>query len=135
MAKLSVEPLVSKLELFQLYETEQRMYVVASNSERTHFRMLKIMLLPEEDQVRIGSLAEILSEDSTVYSEEDLNHALSDLHVGNSSTGGLKHVLDCYGLVGFNRFIGTRKLVGLSPESVDRLRKPKRNCAKMAPKA
>lgn len=39
-------------------------------------------------------------EDSTIYSETECTHLLTRIHLGNKSTGGLKFVTLCYGIVG-----------------------------------
>ncbi|GMQ07998.1 hypothetical protein CsSME_00051942 [Camellia sinensis var. sinensis] len=45
-------------------------------------------------------------EDSTAYSEIECCDLLRRIHEGNKSTGGLKFVTTCYGIVGFVKFLG-----------------------------
>lgn len=41
-----------------------------------------------------------IHEDSTTYSEDECKELLNRIHEGNKSTGGLKFVTTCYGIVG-----------------------------------
>ncbi|GFY97206.1 phosphoinositide phosphatase family protein [Actinidia rufa] len=45
-------------------------------------------------------------EDSTTYSETECCDLIRRIHEGNKSTGGLKFVTTCYGIVGFIKFLG-----------------------------
>lgn len=70
----------------------QNFYMIGRDKSRAHWRVLKIDRLdPSELNVR---------EDSTTYSERECSDLLRRIHEGNKSTGGLKFVTTCYGIVG-----------------------------------
>ncbi|KAF9616130.1 hypothetical protein IFM89_028596 [Coptis chinensis] len=86
------------LQKFRLYETRSKFYMVGRDKSRTLWRVLKIDRLdPTELNIR---------EDSTTYSEGECYDLLKRIHEGNMSTGGLKFVTTCYGIVGFIKFLG-----------------------------
>ncbi|PKU60823.1 Phosphoinositide phosphatase SAC2 [Dendrobium catenatum] len=72
--------------------------MVGRDKGRTLWRVLKIDRLEPFD-------LNIL-EDSAMYSENECNDLLKRIHEGNMSTGGLKFVTSCYGIVGFVKFLG-----------------------------
>ncbi|KAG5523611.1 hypothetical protein RHGRI_035420 [Rhododendron griersonianum] len=92
------KPNVSYLHKFRLYETRSNFYVIGRDKNRTIWRVLKIDRLEPSD-------LNIL-EDSTTYSEIECSDLLRRIHEGNKSTGGLKFVTACYGIVGFIKFLG-----------------------------
>lgn len=66
--------------------------MVGRDKSRTLWRLLKIdRLEPSELNIR---------EDSTAYTESECSELLKRIHEGNISTGGLKFVTSCYGIVG-----------------------------------
>lgn len=66
--------------------------MIGRDKSRTYWRVLKIDRLdPSELNI---------SEDSTTYSERECSELLRRIHEGNISTGGLKFVTTCYGIVG-----------------------------------
>lgn len=70
--------------------------MVGRNKSRTYWRVLKIdRLEPCELNIR---------EDCTTYSERECSDLLRRIHEGNKSTGGLKFVTTCYGIVGMSTF-------------------------------
>lgn len=70
----------------------QNFYVIGRDKNRTCWRVLKIdRLEPTELNVL---------EDSTTYSEIECCDLLKRIHEGNMSTGGLKFVSTCYGIIG-----------------------------------
>ncbi|MBA0668846.1 hypothetical protein Goklo_001723 [Gossypium klotzschianum] len=72
--------------------------MIGRNKSRTYWRVLKIDRLdPSELNIR---------EDSTIYTESECSELLRRVHEGNISTGGLKFVTTCYGIVGFIKFLG-----------------------------
>ncbi|XP_058108735.1 phosphoinositide phosphatase SAC3-like isoform X2 [Magnolia sinica] len=86
------------LQKFKLYETRSKFYMIGRDKSRTMWRVLKIDRLdPSELNIR---------EDSTTYSEVECYDLLKRIHEGNRSTGGLKFVTTCYGIVGFIKFLG-----------------------------
>ncbi|KAL7100283.1 hypothetical protein ACP275_09G137700 [Erythranthe tilingii] len=88
----------SYLQKFRLYETRSNFYMIGRDKSRTCWRVLKIHRLePSELSV---------TEDPTVYSDIECNDLLKRIHEGNRSTGGLKFVTTCYGIVGFIKFLG-----------------------------
>ncbi|XP_059431906.1 phosphoinositide phosphatase SAC3 [Corylus avellana] len=83
---------------FRLYETRSNFYMIGRDKSRTYWRVLKIDRLdPSELNVR---------EDSTTYTESECSDLLRRIDEGNKSTGGLKFVTTCYGIVGFIKFLG-----------------------------
>ncbi|KAM7471900.1 hypothetical protein LguiA_010083 [Lonicera macranthoides] len=86
------------LQKFRLYETRSNFYMIGRDKNRTFWRVLKIDRL-EPSELHIN-------EDSTNYSEIECCDLLKRIHDGNKSTGGLKFVTTCYGIVGFIKFLG-----------------------------
>ncbi|KAJ0794444.1 putative SAC domain, polyphosphoinositide phosphatase Fig4 [Helianthus annuus] len=82
----------------RLYETRSNFYMIGRSKNRSVWRVLKIDRT-EASELRIG-------EDSTLYTESECSELLQRIHVGNESTGGLKFVTMCYGIVGFIKFLG-----------------------------
>ncbi|MBA0578028.1 hypothetical protein Gorai_020331, partial [Gossypium raimondii] len=65
--------------------------MIGRNKNRIYWRVLKIDRLdPFELNIR---------EDSTTYTEFECSELLRRIHEGNKSTGGLKFVTACYGIV------------------------------------
>nr|XP_010917403.1 phosphoinositide phosphatase SAC3 isoform X1 [Elaeis guineensis] len=86
------------LQKFSLYETRSKFYMIGRDKSRTFWKVLKIdRLEPSELNIR---------EDSTSYSECECQDLLRRIHEGNRSTGGLRFVTNCYGIVGFIKFLG-----------------------------
>ncbi|KAE8658018.1 Phosphoinositide phosphatase SAC1 [Hibiscus syriacus] len=86
------------MQKFRLYETRSNFYMIGRDKSRTYWRVLKIDRLdPSELNI---------CEDSTTYSESECSELLRRIHEGNISTGGLKFVTICYGIVGFIQFLG-----------------------------
>ncbi|KAG6780587.1 hypothetical protein POTOM_013453 [Populus tomentosa] len=86
------------LQKFRLYETRSNFYMIGRDKNRTLCRVLKI------DRLEPSEL--VVLEDSTTYSESECVDLLRRIHEGNKSTGGLKFVTICYGIVGFIKFLG-----------------------------
>ncbi|OMO66058.1 hypothetical protein COLO4_30835 [Corchorus olitorius] len=72
--------------------------MIGRDKNRTFWRVLKI------DRLDPSELT--ILEDSTTYSEVECFDLLRRIHEGNRSTGGLKFVTACYGIVGFVKFLG-----------------------------
>ncbi|XP_077240904.1 phosphoinositide phosphatase SAC2-like isoform X2 [Tasmannia lanceolata] len=86
------------LKKFKLYETRSKFYMLGKDKSRALWRVLKIDRLdPSELNI---------SEDSTTYSKSEYCDLLNRIHEGNRSTGGLKFVTICYGIIGFVKFFG-----------------------------
>ncbi|KAL2586995.1 hypothetical protein AAZV13_13G086700 [Glycine max] len=86
------------MQKFRLYETRSNFYMIGRDKSRTYWKVLKIDRLdPSELNLR---------EDSTTYTESECSDLLRRIHEGNKSTGGLKFVTTCYGIVGFIKFLG-----------------------------
>ncbi|XP_027338641.1 phosphoinositide phosphatase SAC3-like isoform X2 [Abrus precatorius] len=83
---------------FRLYETLSKFYMIGRDKSRTYWRVLKIDRL---DPSELNVL-----EDSTTYTESECSDLLRRIHEGNVSTGGLKFVTTCYGIIGFIKFLG-----------------------------
>ncbi|XP_075506117.1 phosphoinositide phosphatase SAC2-like isoform X1 [Primulina tabacum] len=86
------------LQKFRLYETSSNFYMIGRDKNRICWKVLKINRLEQTELIII--------EDSTTYSECDCYDLLRRIHEGNMSTGGLKFVTTCYGIVGFIKFLG-----------------------------
>ncbi|XP_060172955.1 phosphoinositide phosphatase SAC2-like [Lycium barbarum] len=83
---------------FKLYETRSNFYMVGWDKTRAFWKVLKI------DRLESSEL--IIHEDPTTYSEIECADLLNRIHEGNKSTGGLKLVSRCYGIIGFIKFLG-----------------------------
>ncbi|WCJ39343.1 Phosphoinositide phosphatase family protein [Euphorbia peplus] len=88
----------SYLQKFRLYETRANFYMIGRDKNRTFWRVLKIDRL-EPSELNI-------LEDNTTYTESECCDLLKRIHEGNKSTGGLKFMTTCYGIVGFIKFLG-----------------------------
>ncbi|XP_052175400.1 phosphoinositide phosphatase SAC2-like isoform X2 [Diospyros lotus] len=86
------------LRKFKLYETNSNFYMIGCDKKRNVWRLLKI------DRVEPSELN--MFEDGTIYSEIECSDLLRRIHEGNKSTGGIKFVTTCYGIVGFIKFLG-----------------------------
>ncbi|KAE8656235.1 Phosphoinositide phosphatase SAC2 [Hibiscus syriacus] len=71
--------------------------MIGRDKNRTLWRVLKI------DRSNPSELTVV--EDSTAYSEIECCDLLRRIHEGNRSSGGLKFVTACYGIVGFVKFL------------------------------
>ncbi|XP_061361914.1 phosphoinositide phosphatase SAC2-like isoform X2 [Gastrolobium bilobum] len=85
------------MQKFRLYETRSKFFMIGRDKSRTIWRVLKIDRL-ERSELNI-------IEDITVYSEIECCDLLRRIHEGNKSTGGLKFVTMCYGIIGFIKFL------------------------------
>ncbi|KAL5786521.1 hypothetical protein ACOSQ2_008913 [Xanthoceras sorbifolium] len=86
------------MQKFRLYETRSMFYMIGRDKSRTYWRVLKIDRL---DPSELNIL-----EDSTTYTERECSELLRRIHEGNLSTGGLRFVTTCYGIIGFIKFLG-----------------------------
>ncbi|MBA0865092.1 hypothetical protein Goshw_008894 [Gossypium schwendimanii] len=91
------------LQKFRLYETRSNFYMIGRDKNRTLWMVLKI------DRLDPSELTVI--EDSTAYSEIECFDLLRRIHEGNRSSGGLKFVTACYGIVGFIKFLGSYSMM------------------------
>ena len=71
---------------------QQNFYMIGCDKKRNVWRLLKI------DRVEPSELN--MFEDCTIYSEIECSDLLRRIHEGNKSTGGIKFVTTCYGIVG-----------------------------------
>ncbi|XP_020240406.1 phosphoinositide phosphatase SAC3 isoform X2 [Cajanus cajan] len=94
----SPPPAHACMHKFRLYQTLSKFYMIGRDKSRTHWRVLKIERL---DPSELNVL-----EDSTTYTERECSDLLRRIHEGNRSTGGLKFLTTCYGIVGFIKFLG-----------------------------
>ncbi|XP_013635422.1 PREDICTED: phosphoinositide phosphatase SAC2-like isoform X1 [Brassica oleracea var. oleracea] len=88
----------SFLQKFRLYETRSNFYMIGRDKNRTFWRVFK---LDRTEQTELN-----FHQDSTPYTESECFETLRRIHEGNRSTGGLKFVTTCYGIIGFIRFLG-----------------------------
>ncbi|TYI81354.1 hypothetical protein E1A91_D05G148900v1 [Gossypium mustelinum] len=91
------------LQKFRLYETRSNFYMIGRDKNRTLWMVLKI------DRLDPSELTVI--EDSTAYSEIECFDLLRRIYEGNRSSGGLKFVTACYGIVGFIKFLGSYSMM------------------------
>ena len=98
---IPLEPVISRLEQFLLYETVSHFYLVGFDEDETTFRVLKIDRRLEKP----ASLSEILHEDSMIYNKTELHTMLQMINEGNKTSGGLIKVTAACGLVGFVKFL------------------------------
>ncbi|CAA2969418.1 phosphoinositide phosphatase SAC2-like isoform X1 [Olea europaea subsp. europaea] len=85
------------LQKFRLYETRSHFYMIGRDKRRTCWKVLKI---DRSEQSELNII-----EDSTTYSEIECYDLVKRIHEGNKSTGGLKFVTTCYGIIGFIKFL------------------------------
>ncbi|CAI8598476.1 unnamed protein product [Vicia faba] len=85
------------MQKFRLYETRSRFYMIGRDKNKTFWRVLKI------DRLEASELN--IVEDSTLYTETEYCDILRCIHEGNKSTGGLKFITNCYGIIGFIKFL------------------------------
>lgn len=85
------------LQKFTLYETRSNFYICGRYKKTNLWRVLKIYRL-EPSELNIV-------EDSATYSDFEYLDLLRRVHDGNRSTGGLKLVTKCFGIVGFIKFL------------------------------
>lgn len=81
----------------------QNFYMVGWDKTRTFWKVLKI------DRLEPSEL--IIHEDPTSYSEIECLDLLKRIHEGNTSTGGLKFVSRCYGIIGILYFLNVTLLL------------------------
>jgi hypothetical protein len=72
--------------------------MIGRDKNRTSWRVLK---LDRTEPAEVN-----IYEDSTAYTEAECFETLRRIHEGNRSSGGLKFVTTCYGIIGFIRFLG-----------------------------
>ncbi|KAL5698534.1 hypothetical protein ACHQM5_029561 [Ranunculus cassubicifolius] len=89
----------SYLKKFRLFETPSKFYMIGRDKNRSLWRVLKI------DRLEPTILT--IDEDSTIYTQAECSDLLKRLNEGNLSTGGLKFVTTCYGIIGFVKFLAT----------------------------
>ncbi|XP_057770765.1 phosphoinositide phosphatase SAC2-like [Salvia miltiorrhiza] len=87
-----------KFQKFMLYETRSNFYMFGFERRKKYWKVLKISRL-EQSELNVV-------EDSTIYSQDEQSELLQRIADGNKSTGGLKFVTTCYGIVGFMKFLG-----------------------------
>ncbi|WVZ82155.1 hypothetical protein U9M48_029450 [Paspalum notatum var. saurae] len=76
----------------------EKFYILGTNTDKTFWRLLKI------DRTEPSELN--VDEDSTVHSQSDYLDLLKSLDEDHRSTGGVKFVTNCYGIIGFIKFLG-----------------------------
>ncbi|KAL6606019.1 hypothetical protein ACP70R_041672 [Stipagrostis hirtigluma subsp. patula] len=86
------------LQSFELYEAESKFYILGTNTDKTLWRLLKI------DRMEPSELN--VDEDSIVRSQSEYLDLLKVLDEDHRSTGGVKFVTNCFGIIGFIKFLG-----------------------------
>jgi phosphatidylinositol 3,5-bisphosphate 5-phosphatase len=70
----------------------QKFYVLGTNTDKTLWRLLKI------DRMEPSELN--VDEECTVYSQSEYHDLLKALDEDHKSTGGVKFVTNCFGIIG-----------------------------------
>jgi len=83
---------------YELYETRSNFYLVGQHQDNTISRILTINRL-EHSELNVY-------EDTTIYSKEQCDNLLRTLNDGNKKSGGLRFLANCYGIIGFVKFLG-----------------------------
>uniref|UniRef100_A0A0D9WMW1 SAC domain-containing protein n=1 Tax=Leersia perrieri TaxID=77586 RepID=A0A0D9WMW1_9ORYZ len=86
------------LQSFELYEADSKFYILGTNTDKTSWKLLKI------DRMEPAELN--IDEGSTVYSHSEYLDLLNVLNEDHRSTGGVKFVTNCFGIIGFIKFLG-----------------------------
>ncbi|XP_052158492.1 phosphoinositide phosphatase SAC3-like [Oryza glaberrima] len=97
-AEVEVEAGGCLLQSFELYEAESKFYILGTNTDKTSWKLLKI------DRIEPSELN--IDESSTVYSHSGYLDLLKVLDEDHRSTGGVKFVTKCFGIIGFIKFLG-----------------------------
>ncbi|KAI0495686.1 hypothetical protein KFK09_021989 [Dendrobium nobile] len=86
------------LQKFKLYETRSKFYMIGWDKSRTIWRVLSL------DRQEPSELN--MQEDPTIYKKNECEDLLKRIDDGNRSSGGLRFVTQCYGIIGFVKFLG-----------------------------
>ena len=119
LQKPSLEPYVGRLERFELFNTNQCYYIIGSNKLNTAYRIIKIdrTLLQNNHPEGFRPLADFVTEDPNIYTQEEIKDMIDMIDDGNRVNGeapgglsrgggsGLKPIVKAYGIVGFIRFL------------------------------
>jgi hypothetical protein len=105
--ELTLEPVVSKLEKFILYETYSYIYIVGCDKRQTEYRVIKL----DRQVEKPSRLDTILFEDDCVYTRTELKEMLEMIHEGNKTQGGLQRINTGFGILGFVRFLDCYYLI------------------------
>lgn len=84
---------------FYLYETLSYFYLIGENENK--FRVIKL----DRRVIKPHALSDILTEDSYVYSKDELQRMLDMISDGNKSSGGLVPLAIAFGFLGFTKFL------------------------------
>lgn len=101
VTKKSLEPATSRLEKYTLFETATYYYLVGSDANDQHYKLLKL----DRCAVQPRGLDDVLMEDTNIYVKSEISDMLSMISEGNKTSGGLVQVTTAFGLVGFVRFL------------------------------
>ncbi|KAH7296323.1 hypothetical protein KP509_26G019200 [Ceratopteris richardii] len=85
------------LQEFNVYETLTNFYIIGRDTTGLRWRVLKV------DRTEASALN--IYEDPTIYSKKEINDLLTTLREGNRASGGLKFVINAYGIIGFVKFL------------------------------
>lgn len=86
------------LQKFKLYETRSKFYMIGWDKSGTIWRVLS---LDREEPSELN-----MREDPTIYMKNECEDLLKRIDDGNKSSGGLRFVTQCYGIVGFVKLLG-----------------------------
>jgi len=90
-------PELHRLFRFNLYETNARYFITGADVSDRYYKVLKIDRTCPPDQLA-------LFEDGITYDKQEINELLTAIDDGNKATGGLRHKLSFWGILGFIRF-------------------------------
>jgi hypothetical protein len=97
----NLEPVISRMEKYFLFETATYYYLMGCDSGETAFKLLKMdRCIPQA-----RDLSEVVCEDPNVYGKKEMTEMLQMISDGNKTTGGMTQITVAYGLVGFVRFL------------------------------
>lgn len=106
MSQSCLPPLRERLELFSLYETKSKLYLVGSPLSGAYYRILKIDRLQADYARVLNAQSNAFCDDGLSYDAAELAELLRMIDQGNASVGGLKELArNAVGIVGFVRFL------------------------------
>ena len=99
---MSANTIQYRLDRLSLYETSQYLYLIGhvsvSPPESKSYRL--VTFDKERDELR-----DIVNMDQFSWSRLEMDKFLETINLNNRESGGIKHVMDAVGIVGFPRFL------------------------------
>lgn len=97
----NVEPLISKMEKYVLFETATYFYLLGCDALDTSYKLLKLDRCVKQPK----TLSDVLLEDPNIYTKDEMTEMLKMINEGNKTSGGLTQMATGFGIVGFVRFL------------------------------